>query len=128
MHIYTLPFKPIEPNLNAFSQLHTHMHTYICIWSKSPRPSSETTHSFWVKNELQSLLHRERKCFNRFNAKLIKPKFLKRKICSFNKTKPPFLLRKGLSCPTVKRSLPAPSALYAASFFIFLSAFCTLLS
>ena len=71
MRIYTFLFKPDMPSLHAFSQLHTytHIHTHICIWCKRPSTRAERTHSFWVKNELQSLLCRERKRFYPFNAK-----------------------------------------------------------
>jgi len=31
------------------------------MWSKSPNTSAERTDSFWMKNELQSLLHRKKK-------------------------------------------------------------------
>ena len=55
----------------TFSQLHTytHIHTYICTWSNSPIISEERTHSFWMKIELQFLLHREGKGFHPLNAK-----------------------------------------------------------
>jgi hypothetical protein len=39
------------------------------MWSKRPSTGAEITHSFWVKNELQSLLHGERKSVYTFNAK-----------------------------------------------------------
>ena len=71
MRIYAFTFKPVRPSLHAFSQLHTytHIHTYICVCSKGPSTGAERTHSFWMKNALQSLLHRERKGFYFFNAK-----------------------------------------------------------
>ena len=105
-----------------------HIYTYICIWIKRPSTSAERTHSFWMKNELQSLLHKERKSFYSFNAKWIF-NFVRRNFVSFNKTKPALLLRKDLFCCMVRRSLPAPSDL--CSFFFFplslcLSAQCSL--
>jgi hypothetical protein len=58
-------------HMHTSSELHTytHIHTYICMWSKRPSTGAEITHSFWVKNELQSLLHGERKSVYTFNAK-----------------------------------------------------------
>ena len=58
-------------SLHTFSQLYTdtHIHIDICIWSKRPSTGAERTHTFWMKNALQSLLHRERKGFYPFNAK-----------------------------------------------------------
>ena len=88
---------------------------------------NEVTHSGW-KNELQTLLHRERKSFYPFSAKWIKPKFVRRKLCSLYKTKPSLLLRKELYCVMVRRNLLAASALSSTFFSLFLSAFCTLLS
>ena len=103
--------------------LYTHIHTCICIGRKRASTSAGRTHSFWMKNELQSLLHRERKSFYPFNAKWIKPKFVRRKLCSFNKTKPALLLRKDLFCSMVRRSLTAPSALCS---FLFPLSLCIL--
>ena len=39
----------------------THTHTYICIWSKRPSSSAERIRPCWMKSDLQSLLHREKK-------------------------------------------------------------------
>jgi hypothetical protein len=55
----------IHTHMHTFSQLHTytHIYTYICIWNKRPSTGAERTHSFWMKNVLHSLLHRERNLY-----------------------------------------------------------------
>ena len=77
----------------SFSQLHTATDT----WSKRPSTGAERTHSFWMKNALQSLLHRERKGFYLFNAKWIKPMLVRKQaLFLFSKTKPALWLRRSL--------------------------------
>jgi hypothetical protein len=68
---------------------------------------SERTHSFWMKNELQSLLHRERKSFYPFIANELNPSLKEKSFVLFSKTKPALLLRKNEFCPMVRRRLPA---------------------
>jgi hypothetical protein len=59
LHTYTHTY--IRTHIHTY--LHTYIHTYLSIWSRGPNTSAERTHSFWMKNEFQSLLHRERKNF-----------------------------------------------------------------
>jgi hypothetical protein len=59
IHIYTFSFNSVGSGLHAFSQ---------CIWSKRASTGADRTHS-WMKNDLQSLLHRERKSFYPFTTK-----------------------------------------------------------
>ena len=69
MLIYSFSFKPSWAQLACILTItYLHIHTHICIWSKTPSTGAEKNHSFWMKNVLQSLLHRERKGFFPSNA------------------------------------------------------------
>jgi hypothetical protein len=59
MYFYS---SPVGSRLHGFSQLHTY--TSILKYAYGAKDEALTagkTHSLWMKNELQSFLHRERK-------------------------------------------------------------------
>jgi hypothetical protein len=147
MLIYSFLFKPswaqlsciltityLHTHKQTFSQFYTytHIHTYICIWSKRPSMGAARIHSIWMKKKkmCSNLYYIEKEkastflMLNKLNPCLYRKKalFLLVRLnlpCSYHGTcSVPWL---GEDCLLLL--LPGTS-----SFLLFPSAFCTLLS
>jgi hypothetical protein len=73
MLIYTFPLNQMGPNcMHSYNYILIHTHVYILTTTylhthpylhmeQRPSTGAERTHSFWMKNKSQSLLHSEKK-------------------------------------------------------------------
>ena len=88
LFIYTFPFKPTWAQLACIltiTYLHTHPYLHMHMEQKTKHGCRRKSHILdeKEKNALQSILHRERKSFYLFNAKLIKSMFVRKNLCFF---------------------------------------------